>query len=392
MATLPVRNLGQLGIVKDIASADLPPNAFTAGTNVRFENGKVIRAPIWRRVKDLVGENPAFCYGVSGTGGFDRVLYATDDGRVFVYTSGMDEDISPTDHTPIVSTEPFTASMLGEVVYFNRRSACPMAMTPGAIRFSTLPNWDASWRALSLRSYRDFMVAINVTKGATEFPQMVKWSDLALAGQVPGSWDANDNTNSAGENIIADLTAPLVDGGQLRDSFIIYSTDQTYLMQFVGGTFVMEFRKLFGDAGIINANCWVEVDGKHYVFGSKDIYVHDGTSKKSIAANRVRDFVYSTMNVRQANRCFVAHNPNLFEIYFCYVSGGPDTYFEDPTRCNKAAVYNYSNDTWTFADLPNVASITTANIDNVLTYSTADARTYHDVGGSYYDQEDSYQM
>ena len=38
-------------------------------------------------------------------------------------------------------------------------------------------------------------------------------------------------------------------------------------MEFVGGTFIFNFRKLF-DAGLINQNCVVEVEGKHYVFDS----------------------------------------------------------------------------------------------------------------------------
>lgn len=211
MATLPIRNLGQYGIIRDVPATDLPINAFSAGNNVRFDNGKVARAPIWRKVKDLAGSSPAFCYGVKGTSGFDRVVYAVEDGRVYEYTSGDDADQTPTGYTPISSVSPFTGAMLGEVVYINRNSAVPFSKAPGESRFSLLPNWDATWRCRSLRSYKDFMVALNVTKGAVAYPQMVKWSDLTLAGQVPASWDETSTTNSAGENIIGDLTSPLLE-------------------------------------------------------------------------------------------------------------------------------------------------------------------------------------
>ena len=38
-------------------------------------------------------------------------------------------------------------------------------------------------------------------------------------------------------------------------------------MEFVGGQFIFNTRKLFNDAGVINQNCVVEADGRHYVFG-----------------------------------------------------------------------------------------------------------------------------
>ena len=38
--TLPVRDLGGVGVITDINSYNLPINAFTAGINVRFDEGK----------------------------------------------------------------------------------------------------------------------------------------------------------------------------------------------------------------------------------------------------------------------------------------------------------------------------------------------------------------
>ena len=43
------------------------------------------------------------------------------------------------------------------------------------------------------------------------------------------------------------------------------------------------FRKLFSDDGVINQNCIVVAEGKHFVFGNSDIYVTDGNTKRSIA-------------------------------------------------------------------------------------------------------------
>ena len=64
--------------------------------------------------------------------------------------------------------------------------------------------------------------------------------------------------------------------------------------------------------------------------------------------------------------------------------------FTNANRCNRAASYNYRNNTWSFYDLPNVSSGATANVNSVNTYATATSLTYNLVGGSYFDQEDNF--
>ena len=55
-------------------------------------------------------------------------------------------------------------------------------------------------------------------------------------------------------------------------------------MDFIGGNDVFSsFNRVFDKTGLINTNCVVEVEGKHYCFGLDDIYTHDGTSKITIA-------------------------------------------------------------------------------------------------------------
>jgi hypothetical protein len=57
--------------------------------------------------------------------------------------------------------------------------------------------------------------------------------------------------------------------------------------------------------------------------------------------------------------------------------------------CNRQAVWNYANDTWTYDDLPFVFSSCSANLSNTVTYATVSG-TYDTFGGSYQDQEDGF--
>jgi hypothetical protein len=214
----------------------------------------------------------------------------------------------------------------------------------------------------------------------------VRFSDIALANTAPSSWDETNTTKSAGFNDLAQMTTPIIDGATLGSNFLIYSSDQVWLMEFVGGTFIFNFRKLFNDYGIINQNCVVEVEGKHYVFDQDDIYITDGVTVQSIVDGRVKNYIYSGMDTGAFDRCFVQFDQSREEIYFCYKSSDDMADFTNGNGCNRAAVYNYRSNTWSFLDLPNVYAGTSANISTVATYAST-GLTYATVGGTYASQD-----
>ena len=99
-----------------------------------------------------------------------------------------------------------------------------------------------------------------------------------------------------------------------------------------------------------------------------------------------REFIFTGLNTKNADRCFVQHNKLLGEIYFCYQSGDALVDFVDTARCNRAATYNYKNNTWSFLDLPNVSAGAIANVDTVATYATS-TQSYGTAGGTYYSRK-----
>ena len=389
MANFPIRDLGSIGAITDISPYNLPINGFSEAINVRFDEGKVRRSPIFREIKGSLGFTPRFTYGIVPSTGYDSVIMISDAWAIKEYNSGTVSDRSGS-ISGSSDPRPFTGTTLSSVNYINRKDRVPVFRTSSGTNFADLTNFPANYRCTSLRSYNDFLVALNTTEGSNNFPTRVRWSNVATANAVPDSWDETDTTKSAGFNDLGEMLSGIVDGLPLGSNFIIYSSDQVWLMEFVGGTFIFNFRKLFTDCGLINQNCVVEVDGKHYCFGDFDIYVHDGTTKQSISDEKVRSFVYNGLNNTAKERFFVQHNPTLNEIYFCYLSGDSLVSFPNATRCNRAAVFNYRNETWSFMDLPNVSSATVANINSINTYATATNLTYALVGGTYYAQEDSY--
>ena len=386
--TLPVRGLGDTGILTDPNAYNLPITGFTSGNNVRFDENKVRRAPVFRKIKDTLTFDPRGAFGIVPSSGFDTVLMVSDAYALHEYANGTVTNRSGS-ITGSSDPRPFTISSLADVVYVNRPDRVPVHRLPSATNFSDLPNWDANWRTEALRPFGDFLLALNLTESSTNYPNRVRFSNLVSANAVPDSWDETDTTKSAGFNDLVQMQTPIIDGAELGTNFVVYSSTEAILMEFVGGTFIFNFRKLVSDEGIINQNCVVEADNKHYVFGSNDIYMHDGVTKQSICDERTRKFIFTGLNKKNSDRCFVLHNQALDEIYFCYQSGDSLVSYPDTPRCNRAAVFNIRNGSWSFMDLPNVSAGASANVNTVTTYA-ASTGVYNTVGGSYYDQEDSF--
>lgn len=419
MPMLPIRNLGQIGVITDVNAYDLPPNGVSMANNVRFEDGKIKRAPVFRSVLDTASSTPVFTFTFEVPNGYDKIGIADRDGRVWFVQQGVETEVTQTnwfpqtnvssiatdwtalgidfttdeyairigDESEAVSDEPYTYTYLQGIGYLNRGDRVPWYITPTASLFANLPNWTSTWRCRSLRAYKDYLVALNVTKGTNAYPTMIKWSDVVQYNAVPASWDETLTTNSAGENIIAEMKTPILDGVPLRDVFVVYSSDQVWLMEETGDALVFRFRKLFDNAGIINTNCAVEVDGRHYVFGHDDIYVHDGNSLESILDGRNWHYIYDNMNKSETDKFWVQHNPYTSEIMFAYVSGDPQANFKSTSYCNRAALFSYKNQTWSFVDLPNSGRATHANFSTSVTWSTASG-TWDATGGTWYDQDE----
>ena len=386
MTTLPVRRLGATGVIADTNPYDLEDaSTFSAAVNCRFKDGKVTRGPLPRTVNVLDFE-PGFSLTIpQAANGVDEIILVEQDfSQVYRVNGKTFEDLTPADWSGTESPERFTSTFLGGVAYLNRFTNVPIYKAPGDSTFSGIPGWNPDWRCSQLVAYKDFLVAIGFQKDGVVYPTMVKWSDLTGFGAPPVSWDATSTTNSAGENIVNEMQHAIVWAAPLRDSLILYCTNSVWTMDYIGGNLLFAWRKLYDACGVINQNCTTQVDGLHYVFDRGDIYVHDGATKKSICDGRVRSFIFDALDFSLEHLCFVVHDPKLSEVRFCYPSADRLVGFRHAMNgCNRTAVYNYANDTWTFYDLPNVTSATSSAIISGMTWEEAGETSWDDFGGAW---------
>jgi hypothetical protein len=389
---LQVRQMGAVGIVTDVSPFDLPPNGISRGVNIRFSDNKVGKAPAHRLVDTLLDSSAttvtplesAWIFSYLYPGSSDTIGIVDSTGRIFHWINASMSEVTQVGFSGSSATIPFTTMMLAGVQYVNRSNMIPQRFLPSDTNYDDLENWTSDWRCRALRAFKDFPVALDVTKGANRYPTMIKWGNAAQYGAVSTSWDHTDPTTNAGENTPGDATSAWLDGLTLRNAFVMYNDTQVYSMTESLDFEVFNFRKLFDNRGIINTNCVVEVNNLHYVFDRNDIYVHDGVQHRSIVTGRVRKFIFDSIDLSSKDAFFVAHNPRHKEIKFFYRSGDELIGFPGGTKCNRSAVYNYDSDTWTFYDHPNIVGATAVAISTFSTW--ADYTTAWDVtGGTWYE-------
>lgn len=338
-----INALGQVGVISDQQAHTLPPNAFSDALNVRFREGAAMRVKGYENMQTVPGQ------------GMYILPYEYVDAGYWVYaTSRAIYSWDGSTYTDITRTsgplngnlgDVFTGGVYNGVAVLNNGVDVPQMWTPDMVNATDLSGWPSTWTAGTIRPYRNFLIALNITEDGINYPTRFRWSDLADPGTVPSTWVA-DATNQAGDDVIEETQGALVEAEGLRNDLVLYKTDSAYLMTFVGGQFVMQNRPFLKSRGILAKRCAKEfMTGQHFVADIGDIYVHDGQQGHSIATDTVRRKIFSSIDTTNYIRSFVARNWNDDEVWFCYPEAGE-------FWPNMAAMWNWKTGAWGFRELP----------------------------------------
>ena len=353
MPLVRVPAAGQVGVNADLSSHELPPNAWTDALNVRFLDGMAWQFYGHGEVYAGAPVVPLHILPVN-VAGARYWLYASA-GKIYAVT-GNGASVVHTDLTRSSggdyagAANKWTSTLLSGIPVLNPGNTVDVPQRWNlslASKFAPLDNWPANTYCKSLRSFKNFLIALGVTKSGTSYPYMVKWSHPADPGSVPISWDQTDPTKDAGETDLAEGFDPIVDGLQLRDSFIIYKEGSTWAMTYTGGAYVFSFKKVLGTSGLLTRNSVVEVDGLHFCLTGSDVIIHDGQQATSVLDKQTRRKLFQSIDAQNYDKCFVFKNPFLNEVFVCYPEIGS-------TIPNKAMAWNYKDKTVSFREIPNL--------------------------------------
>ena len=378
MALIPVENVGETGIVKDINPWQLPPNAWSDGNNVRVEHGAIVKSPGYAEVLATCPVKPYHIIQLKyGSTAYWIIvslkkIYA-HNGTLWTnitrQTTGSDVDYNAE------ADEGWTSTVIGGVLVMANGFDQPQfwllasGVPSVATKMDNLTYWaagaGATYYPVSVRAFRSFLIALNIDEGGTPVPQKVKWSTEAATQLVPSSWDESSATVDAGEYELADTKGAILDGLPLGDTFMIYKDDSIYSMTYVGTPFIFAFRQLSPSVGALAKNCVAEFDGGHFILGNGDVYINDGQRVKSILPHKIRDYIFSVIDGANFVRSFVVADYGNTEMWACFPT--PES---ASNQCDKAVVWNWTSNAFTIRDLPDLAHIGYGTVDDPNSFTT----------------------
>ena len=252
---------------------------------------------------------------------------------------------------------------------------------------ANLPGWNATWRCTAMRPFKNFILAMGVTKGSTYYPHMLKWCTTLNPGAITaaGDWDETNPALDAGERDLAETPDLMVDGLPMGDNFIVYKERSMYAVTYIGYPQIFRTQRLPGETGMLARGCGVNTPLGHVVLTAGDVVLNTGQGVTSIANGIVRDLIFKNISVDNYKRAFVTSNPQKNEVWICYPHGTVET-------CNKACVWNWVDKAWSVRELSNVTYGAFGQINytaSTLTWSSIDAvGTTWDMIGTTWDENE----
>ena len=356
MAYIPLRKIGSGGIVTDQDPYDLELTQFPAGNNVQFHDGRIGKA-LGHTLTTALTVAPTHIQGWRYSGNNTLVIGTLNN--IYRYNGSAVTNVTKTSNSTNYSNSPrWQSEQLGLAMMFNNGADTPQFMYPTGSRFADLPNWPSAVTSKCVKPYKSFLIMAGYETSGTKHPYTVRWSDEYDPSSVPTSYDIASTTNLAGSNTLSGNNGELIDQMTLNNSQLIYAENGVFAMDFIGAPFVFSFREVFSDDGIINRGAVASFFNKHLVVGNNDIYVHDGNQKESIVDKRVGRTFFNELRDTRSVFCHTIDERS--EVWICYA----DNDAVDALTANRALVYNWTQNAFTFVDLPNTRALTDSDVIN----------------------------
>jgi len=344
-----INDLDTFGAIRDQPSYQLPPEAWTLVKNARFVDGGIEPLLGWAQIFGTPGVAPYFLMPVRTASQTFWLYMGLLKGYGYDGTTHTDITRTVGGNYNAAAAQDWSGFVFGGIPVVNNPNDVPQIWNPVALAtpLVALTNWPANLRALVLRSYGPYMIALNLTDTGTPLPHTLQWSHPADPGGVPSSWDPTDTSKDAGRKDFPDVdSGVIVDGRVLQGVFYVYKEAATYKMTTVGTRAIFDFRSFLETTGALCTRAVASTgDGtRHCVATQDDIIWHNGNTVRSVLTGKQRRRLFNELDTTNYKSSFMFCNPYRYEMWFCYPSSGNSV----PDR---ALVMNYSGgENWTVSE------------------------------------------
>lgn len=354
-----VHNVGRAGIVRDTNPHLLPSEFWTGGLNVRFDANKIASM---QGVQSILTKSGLLNGGIISSVTQSYFIYTTGT-KVYAWDGATEGDITRAtggDYSEDID-HLFQILPYNGLGILNNGINVPQLWVPTDVgtKLVALPNWDPLWQAKKIRSFKNFLFAINMTEGADAYPHKIRWSHPAEPGAVPVSWDETDATKETGEFSFADTDkGKLVDGRTLGEQFFIYKEGSIWAFSYVGGLSIFQRVLVVENIGLAAERSLVTLpffrDGRssvHFFADNENFYIMDGLRPLPVWEDIFKYEFQKIANLDNwRNRSFGVVNPTKNELWFCFPEQGEE-------YCTLAFVLNYQNGSSTIKELSGASQI-----------------------------------
>lgn len=182
-------------------------------------------------------------------------------------------------------------------------------------------------------------------------------------------WRARETT-TAGELRIGTGNG-IVTAVQTKQQILILTDISAHTMQFIGAPFTFGLSEVSTNISVAGPNAAVAAGDTVFWMGNGEFYAYAGQVQQVDC--RVKDYVFSDINVAQIEKVAAGHNAAFSEVWWFYPSA-------DSTENNRYVVYNYAQDIWYYGSLSRTAWIDRGTYQYPLATCPSGCIFYHEFG------------
>lgn len=345
-----IDNVGEHGVIRDIDPSRLPRNAWSDANHIRFntDGASLIHGNkiLFDEAMDIapIMAFPATIEDVD-------VWFYMNDSKIYVTDGATEYNVTRSSANYSANTLiNWTGGILSDgVLVFNNAIDPPQQWVGTDISDGTLcanlSNWPDGATCKTLRPFKEYLIALGIDEGSGYNGTLLRWSNPAVPGSVPTSWDYADPAQRAGRVDISQTPDELVDCAPLGGVNVVYKEHTAWAMRWIGGNNVFEFRNLFSQIGALSRRCIVPLFNQHFVVSQDDVIVHDGSTVQQILNDRQRRWLFNNIDSTYAQRTVACVNLDRTEIVIAFPMRG----YEWPSH---ALIWNWTNGAVYNRDLP----------------------------------------